>query len=179
MTTEPSPVIPSAPAPLGTPANPRPHQWLALLGWLLLTYAAAALGAYFTLPAIADWYRALAKPPLTPPDWLFAPVWTLLYTGMAVAVWLAWRTRRSTCRFRGMRLFLVQLLLNLTWTWIFFSQHRPGLALIEIVLLWAAIALTLRTFRTISRPAAWLLLPYLGWVTFAAYLNLGLWRLNR
>jgi tryptophan-rich sensory protein len=156
----------------------RPHSALALAGWLALCYAVAASGSAVTITAVPTWYVALVKPPLTPPSWLFAPVWTLLYTMMAVAAWLAWRTRPSTCRNRGIRLFLVQLLLNLTWSWLFFGRHRPGLALIEIALLWAAIALTTQTFLTISRRAAWLMLPYLAWVTFAAYLNWGIWRLN-
>jgi tryptophan-rich sensory protein len=177
LPTAPEPSLPG-PSPLGTAANPRPRAALALLGWLALCYAVAALGSQATVAAIPTWYAALVKPPLTPPNWLFAPVWTLLYTAMAVAAWLGWRTRRSTCRNRGTRLFLVQLLLNLTWTWLFFSQHRPGLALIEIGLLWAAIALTARTFFTISRRAGWLMVPYFVWVTFAAYLNWGIWRLN-
>ena len=169
---------PPSPALLGTATNPRPHQAFALAGWLTLCYTVAAAGSYATVAAIPNWYAALAKPPFTPPNWLFAPVWTLLYTTMAAAVWLGWRTRNSICRTRVIRLFLVQLLLNLTWTWIFFSRHRPGLALLDITLLWAAIALCIQTLFTISRRAGWLMLPYLVWVTFAAYLNAGIWRLN-
>ncbi len=166
--------------PTQTPTQmiPRPHAALALTGWLLLCYAVAAAGSYATAAAIPTWYASLAKPAFNPPNWVFAPVWTLLYAAMAVAAWLAWRTRPSRCRVRALRLFLVQLLLNLTWSWIFFSQHRPGLALIEIGLLWAAIVLTAQAFSIISRRAFWLMIPYLAWVSFAAYLNWGIWRLN-
>jgi tryptophan-rich sensory protein len=170
---------PPAAGAVPPPAKPRPYAALALAGWLLLCYAVAAAGSYSTASAIPSWYAGLAKPALNPPNWVFAPVWTLLYTAMAVAVWLAWRTRPSGCRVRAIRLFLVQLLLNLTWTWVFFGQHRPGLALIEIALLWVAIALTAQAFRIISYKAFWLMMPYLAWVSFAAYLNWGIWRLNR
>ena len=170
---------PGSSAPLGTAANPRPMQWPALAGWLVLCYAVGAAGSFATAVAIPIWYVGLAKPALTPPNWLFAPVWTVLYAAMAMAAWLAWRTRVSSCRTRGIRLFLVQLLLNLSWTWLFFGMHRPGLALVELVLLAAGIALTMQAFFKMSRIAGWLLAPYLAWVIFAGYLNWGIWRLNR
>jgi tryptophan-rich sensory protein len=180
MSTEAALPKASAPSsPLGTAGNPRPRALLALAGWLVLCYGVGALGSGFTAAAIPTWYAGLVKPPLNPPNWVFAPVWALLYGAMGVAAWLGWRTRNSTCRTRATRLFLVQLLLNEMWTWLFFDLHRPGLALVEIALLWTAIALTMKTFFVISRRAGWLMAPYLAWVTFAAYLNWGLWRLNR
>jgi len=97
---------------------------------------------------------------------------------MAVSAWIVWKTRPSPCRRRGLRLFLVQLGLNLLWTWIFFSRHQMFTALADVVVLWLAILLTILTFKKMSATAAWLLLPYLAWVTFAGYLNLAIWRLN-
>ncbi|HEY0786674.1 MAG TPA: TspO/MBR family protein [Acidobacteriaceae bacterium] len=176
MSTEPDMPVSSLPAAPRARAVPRPD--LALAAWLGLCYAVAGVGSLLTAPAIPTWYATLAKPPLTPPGWVFAPVWTVLYTAMAVAAWLAWRTRPSSCRRRGLRLFCVQLVLNLLWSWIFFSLHRPGLALVAIALLGTGIAMTTRPFLTISRTAGWLMLVYLAWVTFATYLNAGIWRLN-
>jgi translocator protein len=97
---------------------------------------------------------------------------------MAVAAWIVWKTRPSPCRYRGLRLFLVQLGLNLLWTWIFFSTHQILTAFVDLVALWAAILLTLLTFKKMSTTAAWLLVPCLAWVTFAGYLNIAIWRLN-
>ncbi len=148
---------------------------LALAGWLVLTFAAASMGALF-LPG--EWYASLKKPSWNPPAWLFGPVWTALYTVMAVAVWLVWRRGCCTVQRRPLLLFLAQLTLNAVWTPLFFGLHRPGLAFAEIVLLWLAIATTLAVFRPVSRTAAGLLVPYLAWVGFAAVLNFTLWRLN-
>jgi len=148
---------------------------LALAGWLALTFAAASLGALF-LPG--QWYAALKKPSWNPPNWIFGPVWTTLYTIMAVAAWLVWRRGGWPAQRRPLLLFLAQLALNATWTPLFFGLHRPGLAFAEIALLWLAIAATLAAFCSVSRAAVWLLVPYLAWVSFAAVLNLSLWRLN-
>jgi len=156
----------------------RPHATIALIGWLALCFAVGGLGSIFAVQAIPTWYAALIKPPFNPPDHVFGPVWTILYALMAVAAWIAWKTRPSSCRRRGLRLFLVQLGLNLLWTWIFFSTHQMLTALIDLVALWAAILLTILVFRKMSLTAAWLLAPYLAWVTFAGYLNFAIWRLN-
>jgi tryptophan-rich sensory protein len=158
--------------------GPRPNALMALLGWLGLCFVVAALGSLEAEPSMQSWYFTLQKPELTPPNWIFGPMWTLLYAAMAVAAWLAWKTRWSSCRTRGLRLFGVQLFLNVTWTWIFFNQHRPDLALIDIALLWIAIALTAQAFYKISQLAAGLMVAYLAWVTYAGYLNWGIWRLN-
>jgi translocator protein len=98
---------------------------------------------------------------------------------MAIAAWIVWKTRPSPCRRRGLRLFCVQLGLNFLWGWIFFDRHQIGTAFADIIVLWVAILLTILTFKKMSTTAAWLLVPYLAWVTFAAYLNFGLWRLNQ
>jgi tryptophan-rich sensory protein len=147
----------------------------ALVGWLVLSFSAASLGAFF-MPG--EWYATLKKPSWNPPDWIFGPVWSALYTMMAVAAWLVWKRGGFAAQRRPLTLFLVQLALNALWTPLFFGLHRPGLAFAEIVMLWLAIAATLAAFRPVSRPAAWLLVPYLAWVSFAAVLNFTLWRLN-
>jgi translocator protein len=156
----------------------RPRAVLALVGWLALCFAVAGISSIFSAHAIPSWYAALVKPPLNPPNWVFAPVWTTLYALMAIAVWLIWKTRPSACRISGMRLFLAQLLFNFLWSWIFFSQHQIATAFADIVLLWVAILLTILSFKKMSHTAAWLMAPYLAWVTFAGYLNFAIWRLN-
>jgi tryptophan-rich sensory protein len=146
-----------------------------LAGWLLLCFAAAALGALF-LPGA--WYAALKKPAWNPPGWLFGPVWSALYTMMAMAAWLVWR-QGGWARQRGaLSVFLGQLLLNALWSPLFFGLHWPGAAFAEIILMWLAIVWTIRAFWPVHRGAAALLLPYLAWVSFATVLNGALWRLN-
>ena len=147
----------------------------ALAGWLVLCFSAASLGAFF-MPG--EWYTMLKKPSWNPPAWIFGPVWSSLYTMMAVAAWLVWKRGGFAAQRRPLRLFLVQLALNGAWSPLFFGLHWPGVAFAEILLLWLAILTTLRAFRPVSRVAAWLLAPYLAWVTFAAVLNFMLYRLN-
>ena len=158
--------------------EPRPLATMALVGWLVLCYTVAGISSIFTAHNIPTWYATLAKPPLNPPNWLFAPVWTLLYTLMAIAAWIVWKTRPSPCRRRGLLLFYLQLALNFLWSWIFFDRHQIGTAFADIVVLWVAILLTILTFKKMSTTATWLLVPYLAWVTFAGYLNFAIWRLN-
>ena len=148
---------------------------VAMIGWLLVCFAAASLGAVF-MPG--EWYAALKKPTCNPPGWIFGPVWTALYTMMAVAAWLAWKRGGFASQRQPLTIFLVQLALNAAWTPLFFGLHWPGVAFAEIVLLLLAIAATIAAFRPVSRVAAWLLAPYLAWVSFAAVLNFTLWRLN-
>jgi tryptophan-rich sensory protein len=157
-----------------SPAHPL-RAGLSLGGWLLLCFAAAALGGLF-MPG--EWYASLKKPAWNPPGWIFGRVWTALYAMMAVAAWLVWKRGGFAAQRRPLALFLVQLALNAAWTPLFFGLHRPGLAFAEILLLWLAIAATIAVFRRVSRAAAWLLMPYLVWVSFAAALNFTLWRLN-
>ncbi|MCA1566666.1 MAG: tryptophan-rich sensory protein [Acidobacteria bacterium] len=161
-----------------------PHgaaQWIGLACAVVACFAAAGIGSLYTTPAIPVWYASLQKPAWNPPNWLFGPVWTLLYLSMAVAVWLVWRERGFTAGAGGLplALFAVQLILNALWSIIFFGWKRPGLALVEIFFLWAAIFATMLSFWRISLIAAWLMWPYLLWVTFAGFLNLTIWKLNR
>lgn len=149
--------------------------FFGLVAWLLACFCAATMGALF-MPG--EWYAALKKPSWTPPDWLFGPVWTLLYATMAVSAWLVWKRGGFAAQRRPLTLFILQLVLNAAWTPLFFGLKNPGLAFVEIVMLWLAIAAMLATFRRASRAAAWLLVPYLLWVSFAAALNFAVWRLN-
>lgn len=153
------------------------QQAFGLVAWLLLVYAAAALGAVASVDA-GPFFAALARPPWAPPAWLFGPVWSVLYTLMGVSAWLVWRTGRTDAAHAALALFLVQLGLNALWTWLFFVWRLGALATVEIALLWLLILATAARFRRFSRVAAVLLLPYLAWVGFAAVLSYALWRLN-
>jgi tryptophan-rich sensory protein len=154
---------------------PRARDALGLAAFLALAFGVLVLGGLAVGPAIAEWYPALRKPSWTPPGWVFGPVWTLLYPVVAVAGWRVWREGR---RRTGMLLYLVQLALNAAWPWLFFAERRPGLALVDVVALFVAIVATAVAFWRVHRGAALLLLPYLGWVGFAAALNHAIWRLN-
>ena len=151
---------------------------MALATSLVICFAVAGLGSYWTSQGLGPWYDGLRKPSWTPPSWIFGPVWTILYASMAVAAWLVWRRRGLAGARLPLSLFGVQLALNLAWSGIFFAMRRPGLAFGEILLLWMAILATSLAFGGISRRAAGLLAPYLAWVTFAAALNFAIWRLN-
>ena len=148
---------------------------LGLLGWLGVTFAAAWAGSRFMPGA---WYAALAKPAWNPPNAIFAPVWSVLYGLMAVAAWLVWRRAGFSGAGAALGLFAVQLILNALWSYLFFGRHQPGLAFGDIVVLWVAILSVVLLFWRVDQVAGALLLPYLAWVGFAAYLNFTLWRLN-
>jgi tryptophan-rich sensory protein len=146
---------------------------------ILPVAAVLALGSLATLPNIQAWYAPLAKPPLTPPNGVFGPVWTLLYALMGFAVWrVLSRPSDRPGRKAAAVWFFVQLALNAAWSWVFFALHSPALGLVVIVGLALAIGVTIRRFLQVDRLAAWLLVPYLAWVLFATYLNLGVWWLN-
>ncbi len=155
---------------------------------ILIAEAMGVIGAFFTTPAINGWYAGLAKSALTPPGWVFGPVWTLLYALMGIAAFIVWRRRgqvsakgniasRRTFRL-AILFYAAQLALNLLWSIIFFGLHASGAAFGEIVVLWLFILLTIIFFARISKTAAWLLVPYILWVSFATYLNFAIWYLN-
>ncbi|MBA3516474.1 MAG: tryptophan-rich sensory protein [Rhizobiales bacterium] len=151
----------------------------ALAGLLALCFAVAALGSAVTLPAIPGWYSALRKPFFTPPNWMFGPVWTILYLLMAIAAWRIWRcVGDRAARTLALRFFAAQLALNLAWPFTFFGARSPALGLIVIVALEAAIVLTIRAFARLDRPAAWMMAPYAIWVAYAAAVNLAVVTLN-
>ena len=146
-----------------------------LVIFLAISFAPALFGSQFKPDA---WYQGLVKPALTPPGWVFGPVWTVLYAAMGVSAWLVWRQKDRVPVQGALFLFGIQLVLNGIWTYLFFGLKNPGLAFVEILVLWVAIACTVISFRQKSRTAALILIPYLAWVSFAAYLNFELWRLN-
>ncbi len=157
----------------GRPAGDR-----ALVGfilWVTVCFCAAALGSFF-LPG--QWYASLTKPAWTPPNWLFGPVWTALYLMMAVAAWLVWKEGGFKAHPWPLRLFLVQLALNAAWSPICFGLHNLALSSVEILLLWAAVGITASAFLKVKTTAGWLMVPYVIWVSYAAALNLALWKLN-
>lgn len=153
-------------------------RWIWLLTWLGLCFAVAGVSGSWTASEIPGWYRTLVRPSIAPPNWAFGPVWTLLYALMAIAAWQVSQTTPSTLRTWGIGLFLVQLALNLAWSWIFFRHHAIGAALAEVVVLGAAIGATTLVFGRVAPSAAWLMAPYWAWVSFAAVLNAAYWWLN-
>jgi len=148
------------------------HSLLVLVGFLMMTFCAPLAGV-FSPPGA--WHAALNKPEWNPPGWIFGPVRTALYVMMATAAWLVWK--RSGWH-RTLWPYFVQLALNAAWTPIFFGAHETGWAFVVILALWLAVLVTLLSFLRVSKPAGWLLAPYLAWVTFAAFLNFTLWRMN-
>jgi len=146
-----------------------------LLGWTLLVFI-AAMGGILSPPG--EWYAALTKPPLTPPNWLFPVAWTLLYITMIVASWQVWRRIGVRAGLSTLLPFVAQLGANGLWSIVFFQWNRPDLALVDLVVLWALIGLTIMRFYRVYAPAAWWLLPYWVWVSYAGYLNIGIIVLN-
>ena len=153
------------------------QQAIGLLAWLAASFAAAAVGGIASANA-ADFYGQLVQPTWAPPAWLFGPVWSVLFVLMGIAAWLVWRRHGFGGARVALTLFLVQLVVNGLWSWLFFAWRLGAPALADVVFLWLLIAATLTQFWRLHRVAACLLLPYLGWVSFAAALNFTLWRLN-
>ena len=153
---------------------------LKLVVSVIVCLAAGAIGSIFTRNAIPTWYTTLVKPSFTPPNWLFAPVWTLLYILMGIAAFLIWRKGLVNRQVRmALIAFLVQLVLNTFWSIVFFGFHNPLMGLVVISFLWVAILTTAVLFYRVSRVASMLLWPYLLWVSFASVLNGSIWLLNR
>ena len=147
---------------------------------LAVTFIAPVVGAIFTREAVSGWYANLNKPFFNPPSWLFGPVWTALYILMGVAVFLVWQKGYGNRLVKiAIWLYVLQLVLNGLWSPIFFGLKMPFLAFCEILVLWAAIVLTIWAFARVSIAAAFLLAGYIGWVSFAAVLNFSIWMLNR
>lgn len=150
-----------------------------LVAWILLCETAGIIGGFFTAPAIPTWYAGLAKPWFSPPNWLFAPVWTTLYALMGVSAYRIWRlgVRRKEIK-SVINLFLIHLVVNALWSLVFFGLKNISLALFIIVLLWILIYILIKRFSKIDPLSSYLLVPYLGWVSFATLLNFALWVLN-
>jgi benzodiazapine receptor len=156
----------------------RVESLIGLVIAVVLCFAAAGIGSLLTTPSIEGWYAALRKPAWTPPNWVFGPVWSLLYLMMAVAVWLVWNRAGFAGAKVALSLFAVQLILNVAWSGLFFALQRPALAFLDLLLLWVAILATVIAFFPVSAVAGCLLLPYLLWVAYAGSLNLAIMLLN-
>ena len=155
-------------------------KYIKLAASLIICLSAGAIGSVFTSSSVDSWYRTLNKPPFNPPSWLFAPVWTALYIMMGISLFLVWSSKSTQRNKKNIALsfFAVQLFLNMMWSALFFGLQNPLLAFVEIILLWIAIIITIALFIKISATAAYLLVPYLLWVTFAAVLNYSIFLLN-
>ncbi len=156
---------------------PRSRQAAGFVVWMLVVFVAAAIGGFASAQS-AELYRVLVRPAWAPPGWLFGPVWTVLYALMGVAAWLVWRERGFSGARTALVLFIVQLVFNAAWTWIFFVWRQGALAFAEILVLWGLILATLVLFWRVNRLAGALLVPYIAWVSFAAALTLAMWRIN-
>ncbi|MBC7941032.1 MAG: tryptophan-rich sensory protein [Chitinophagaceae bacterium] len=153
------------------------RQGLGLAGWLLASFVTGAIGSVASINA-TGFYGQLVQPSWAPPAWLFGPVWSVLFLLMGVSAWLVWRRHGFAGAAAALKLYAAQLVANALWTWLFFAWRQGAPALAEIAVLWLLIAATIVAFWRLHRAAALLLLPYLAWVSFAAALNLSLWRLN-
>ena len=151
--------------------------WLGLAAWIAVTAVAAVVGGVASMDA-KGFYDSLVQPAWAPPAWLFGPAWTLLYTLMAVSAWLVWRAHGFAGARTALSLYLIQLVANAAWTWLFFAHRAGGLAFADIVVLWLLVEMTVVAFARLHRGAAMLLVPYLAWITYAAALNYSTWKLN-
>ncbi|RCH54056.1 tryptophan-rich sensory protein [Mucilaginibacter hurinus] len=153
-------------------------EWLPLIICIAIPVAIGITASYFT-DSDSAWYLALKKPSFNPPGWLFAPVWTSLYIMMGVASYLVWQNRENRePYFKARSLYVMQLILNFSWSFIFFQAHNVLGALVIIVLLWVLIVACIFSFKKLSTAAAWLMVPYILWVSFATVLNYSILRLN-
>jgi len=155
------------------------RPFFALLGWLAVVFVAAAIGGVGSATA-PDFYAALDRPAWAPPTWLFGPAWSLLYAMMAIAIWLVWRERTTVPRIAtlAVALFLLQLLANALWSWVYFVWQSGALALANILVLDALVIATILAFRRVKPLAALLLIPYLAWILFATALTFSTWQRN-
>lgn len=146
---------------------------------IVVSLCAGGIGSLFTFSKIPTWYAALQKPAFTPPDWLFAPAWTVLYVLMGIAAFYVWRVGSDKREVRvALVTFLIQLIFNALWSVVFFGMENLFFGAVMIVALWIIILFTIIRFYKISQTAAWLLIPYILWVTFASALNIAVWLLN-
>lgn len=146
---------------------------------ILIPLALGAIAGYFTSTGVDGWYAAANKPSFNPPNGIFAPVWTVLYVMMGIACWLIWKAEANEqLKRKALWAYAIQLALNFAWSFIFFVLLETGWALVEIGMLWLAILITIAVFARVNRAAAWLMVPYACWVTFATLLNYSIWRLN-
>ncbi len=155
------------------------NKVIKLITAVALPLALGGFAGFFTSAAVQGWYSTITKPSFNPPNWIFAPVWTSLYVMMGIAFYIVWiKVEENKIKTKAIIFYFIQLVLNFCWSIIFFYAAEPGWAFAEIMLLWIMIAATINKFSKISKAAAWLLVPYILWVSFAAVLNFAIWRLN-
>ena len=146
---------------------------------IIIPVAVGAISGFFTATGVESWYQTINKPSWNPPGWIFGPVWTTLYVMRGIALFLVWKSDSSdVLKKTAIALFAIQLILNFFWSFIFFDQQQIGWALVEIIVMWFFILLTIFAFGNVSKLAAWLLVPYISWVSFATILNYTIWKLN-
>lgn len=147
---------------------------------ILITLATGSIAGWLTAgESSGEWYQQLNKPWFNPPGYVFGPVWTTLYILMGIALFLVWKQPKTPQRNKATGMFAVQLILNFFWSLIFFKMHNLTLALVEIIVLWVCILITIFMFGRLSKAAAWLMVPYISWVSFATILTSTIWMLNR
>lgn len=154
------------------------NSWMKLIAAIVFCQMAGLIGSLFTFTAIPTWYAQLNKPFFNPPNWVFGPVWTMLFTLMGISLYIIWTKKQNKKTRQAINIFLVQLVLNTLWSILFFGLKSPTLAFIEILILWFAIYTTIAHFWRLSKPSAYLLVPYIAWVSFASLLNLAIVILN-
>ena len=154
-------------------------NWLKLIGAIIICQLAGLIGSFFTSQSVSTWYLTLEKPSFNPPSWIFGPGWTLLFLLMGFSLYLVWnKKKKPVIKNQALIFFSLQWFLNIAWSYFFFYLQNPLAAFIEILILWLFILLTIIYFYKLSKTAAYLLIPYLGWVSFAAVLNYYLYLLN-
>lgn len=152
---------------------------LPLLGWIALCEAAGIIGSFFTVSAIPTWYATLVRPSFSPPNWVFGPVWTALYMLMGIAVYRVWRLGMNKPAVKSaVVFFLVHLFFNAIWSMLFFGAKNMPLAFVDISIIWVTLIFIIFRFEKLDRVSAYLLLPYLAWISFATVLNYNYWLLN-
>jgi len=152
---------------------------LKLVIAILIPVAVGATAGFFTATGAGSWYQTIQKPTWNPPGWIFGPVWTTLYIMMGIALFLVWKSGAAEgLKKTAITLFAIQLVLNFFWSFIFFKMEQPGWAFAEIIAMWVFILLTIFAFAKVNTTAAWLLVPYISWVSFASILNYTIWKLN-
>ncbi|MFH1770132.1 MAG: TspO/MBR family protein [archaeon] len=152
-------------------------NYFKLIASIIITQLAGFIGSFFTVSSVSTWYLTLNKPFFNPPSWLFGPVWITLYLLMGISLYIVWNNKTNTSK-KALTFFGIQLVLNTLWSILFFGLKNPFIAFIEIMILWVFILFTIIYFRKESKTAAWLLVPYILWVSFAAILNLAIFLLN-
>lgn len=152
-------------------------MWEAIIS-IVIAELVGGVGSFFTVDSVRTWLPTLVQPSWMPPNWLFGPVWTILYALMGLAVAWIWRKRKNKKARLALGIYEVQLFFNLIWSIIFFGSHSPFWALMDVIVLWGLIILMMLKFYALDKKAGWILLPYLAWVTFATVLNFAIWRLN-